>query len=160
MDRLWAPWRIKYIRAKRPEKCIFCSCLKKKGKNYVVFKTEHSFCVLNIYPYNNGHVMIVPKRHIQKFSQLNQKEVLDIFHSMEKAQTILDKVLKPQGYNIGVNLSRIAGAGETRHLHIHIVPRWKGDVNFMTTLFGTKVISQSLDELHKRLKSESKKSDA
>jgi len=157
MDRLWAPWRIKYITAKRTKKCIFCKSLVSKGKNYVIFKTKYSFSLLNIFPYNNGHMMVSPIRHIRTLSQLKGAEVLDLFKTLNNTKIILDKALKPDGYNIGINVSRSAGAGETRHLHIHIVPRWIGDVNFMPALFDTKVISQSLDELYKQLKEVSEK---
>ena len=96
--------------------------------------------------------MVSPIRHIRELSQLNNREVLDLFQALNKTNKMLDKVLKPQGYNIGLNTSSIAGAGQAGHLHIHIVPRWKGDTNFMATLSDTKIISQSLDELYKQLK--------
>jgi len=104
-------------------------------------------------------MMVSPIRHIRTLSQLKEVEVLDLFKTLNNTKILLDKVLKPDGYNIGINVSRSAGAGETRHLHIHIVPRWIGDVNFMPTLFDTKVISQSLDELYKRLKHAKSKTD-
>jgi ATP adenylyltransferase len=152
MDKLWAPWRIKYIKAKRLKKCIFCKNLKSNGKVYIILKSQYSFSMLNIFPYNNGHTLVSPIRHIKDFSQLKEAEILDLFKTLDKTKILLDKVLKPDGYNIGLNLSESAGAGETRHLHIHMVPRWKGDTNFMPVLSNTKVISQSLDELYKRLK--------
>jgi len=159
MDILWAPWRIKYLKkasAKRNRgaatKCIFCKCIKSRRRNYIILKTKYSFAMLNIFPYNNGHLMVSPLRHIGELSQLNNTEVLDLFHTLNKAKKMLDKVLKPDGYNIGLNTSAEAGAGEVHHLHIHIVPRWKGDTNFMTTLYDTKIISQSLDELCKQLR--------
>jgi ATP adenylyltransferase len=108
--------------------------------------------MLNIFPYNNGHVMVAPIRHINRLSQLKEKETLDLFRTLNKVQILLDRVLKPQGYNIGINISKSAGAGITGHLHIHIVCRWQGDTNFMTTIYDTKIISQSLDELYKQLK--------
>ncbi len=156
MDRLWAPWRIKYLKAKRPKGCILCNSLNSKHENYVILKSRHSFAVLNIYPYNNGHIMVSPIKHKGKLSQLTNEEVLDLFHTLNKTRELLDKVLKPDGYNIGINISRSAGAGETRHLHMHIVPRWKGDSNFITTLYDTKIISQSLDELYKQLRKHAK----
>ena len=161
MDRLWAPWRMKYIKVpatrigggrKKRKVCLFCQALKTKRKNYVIFKGRHSFSMLNIFPYNNGHVLVSPIRHIQEFSQLNDNEILDLFKILDNTKKILDKVLKPHGYNIGINTSLSAGAGQAHHLHIHIVPRWRGDTNFMPTLYNTKVISQSLDELYKYLK--------
>ena len=107
---------------------------------------------MNIFPYNNGHLLVAPLRHIAGLDQLKDDEAIDLFRAVKRAQKLLDKVLKPQGYNLGVNLSRSAGAGITGHLHIHIVPRWTGDTNFMPVAFNTKVISQSLAELYKQLK--------
>jgi len=155
MDRLWAPWRMRYIKVcggKKRKICIFCQSLKNPGKNYVVFKGRYSFSMLNIFPYNNGHVMVSPIRHVRELSQLRDIEILDLFKTLDNTKKALDKVLKPQGYNIGINTSAAAGAGRASHLHIHIVPRWRGDTNFMPTLYHTKVISQSLDELYKYLK--------
>ncbi|MDP3732781.1 MAG: HIT domain-containing protein [Candidatus Omnitrophota bacterium] len=137
---------------KKPKKCIFCKSIKYKHKNYVILKNRYSFAVLNIFPYNNGHVMVSPIRHTGELSQLNNNEILDLFQTLNKTKKMLDKVLKPHGYNIGLNTSASAGAGESGHLHIHIVPRWRGDTNFMTTLYDTKIISQSLDELYKQLR--------
>lgn len=151
MDKLWAPWRVKYIRNIKKKGCIFCKA-RAKTDEYVVFKTEHSIVMLNIYPYNNGHILVSPLRHLASLEQLKDEEALDLFRAVKKAQKLLDKVLKPQGYNVGINLSRAAGAGITGHLHVHIVPRWVGDTNFMPVLSGTKIISQSLDELYKLLK--------
>ena len=149
MDKLWAPWRINYIKnAKKKSKCIFCD----SQHDFVVFKTRESICMLNIYPYNNGHLMVAPKRHIRDLSQLNDIQTLDLMKALNKAKKLLDKVLKPDGYNIGANLARAAGAGITGHLHLHIVPRWVGDTNFMSTISSTKIISQSLKDLYKRLK--------
>lgn len=152
MDRLWAPWRVKYIRAKKQKKCIFCQGIKSEYDSYVVLKGRYSFSMLNTFPYNNGHIMISPKRHVKEFSQLKDNELLDLFKTLNNSKKLLDKVLKPDGYNIGINISSSAGAGITGHLHIHIVPRWKGDTNFMPTLYNTKVISQSLVQLYKALK--------
>lgn len=152
MDKLWAPWRIKYISAKLSKVCVFCAALKSKDADYVVFKNKNSFCLLNTFPYNNGHLMIAPVRHLKDLSQLNNNEALELFQSINTAKSLLDKVLKPDGYNIGINLSKSAGAGITGHIHIHIVPRWQGDTNFMPVLNNTKIISQSLNELRGQLK--------
>jgi len=152
MERLWAPWRLKYIKAKKAKKCILCNSLKFRKKSYVIFKNKLSFAVLNIYPYNNGHIMVSPIRHVREISKLKDREILDLFHTLTKTKVLLDKILKPDGYNIGMNTSASAGAGEAGHLHIHIVPRWKGDTNFMTTISNTKIISQSLDELLRQLR--------
>lgn len=162
MDRLWAPWRIKYVRTcakKRNKKCIFCFAKKSEAKNYVIFKTKYSISMLNIFPYNNGHTLISPLRHIGEISKLNEDEILDLFKTLEHTKKILDKILKPDGYNIGINILGSAGAGIPEHLHIHLLPRWRGDTNFMPTLYNIKVISQSLDELYKRLKHAQSKTD-
>jgi len=159
MDKLWAPWRVKYIRGKKKKGCIFCKSLKNGGKSFVFLKTKHSIAMLNLFPYNNGHAMVCPIRHIKDFTKLRNEEAKDLFSCLKATQSLLDKVLKPEGYNIGVNLSRAAGAGITGHLHIHIVPRWCGDTNFMPALFSTKVISQSLEGLFKSLKNAKSKKD-
>jgi len=153
MDKLWAPWRINYVQAKRNKKCIFCTACGPGSKgSFVVLKSGYSLAMLNIFPYNNGHLMAAPRRHIKNISQLKDPEIIDLFKTLESARRLLDKVLKPDGYNIGINVSDIAGAGIPGHLHIHIVPRWKGDTNFMPVLNDTKIVSQSLEELYKRLK--------
>jgi ATP adenylyltransferase len=154
MNSLWAPWRINYIRLEKKEKrsCIFCQALKKKEKNYLVFKTKYSFALLNIFPYNNGHLMVSPVRHVHDISLLREEEALDLLRTLNKAKSLLKKTLKPNGYNIGINLGESAGAGITGHMHIHIVPRWRGDTNFMPVVYKTKIVSQSLRELHKQLK--------
>ena len=153
MDKLWAPWRINYVSGKKKSKgCVFCQAKRSESRDFVIFRTKFSVAMLNIYPYNNGHVLIAPLRHIRDISQMRENELLDLFKSVDKARSLLAEVLKPQGYNIGINLTRVAGAGITGHLHVHIVPRWAGDTNFMPVVFGTKIISQSLTQLAKKLK--------
>jgi len=152
MDKLWAPWRVSYIHKKRQKGCIFCRAARDKNGHYVIFKTEHSLAMLNIFPYNNGHVMVAPIRHVKSLSDFSNEQKLDLFDCVLRVQRLLGKVLKPHGYNIGINISAEAGAGIPGHLHIHIVPRWKGDTNFMPVVAGTKVISQSLSQLYKQLK--------
>ena len=151
MELIWAPWRIGYIKGKKEKGCIFCRAKKNPQQNYVFLKGLYSMAMLNIYPYNNGHAMVFPLKHTDKLYLLDYKEVLDIFKLVNRSMKLLDRILKPQGYNLGINLSEIAGAGVKGHLHIHIVPRWKADTNFMPTVFSTKIISQSLDELYKTL---------
>jgi ATP adenylyltransferase len=155
MDRLWAPWRINYVGKKKKDKgCIFCRPQghRPQGRDYVIFKTRFSIVMLNLYPYSNGHILISPLRHISDISRLKEEEILDLFKCLNQAKKLLHKVLKPRGYNIGFNLTRFAGAGITGHLHLHLVPRWIGDSNFMPVISGTRVISQSLDQLIKLLK--------
>jgi len=107
--------------------------------------------MLNTFPYNNGHCMVCPKRHLKRIAQLTQKEILDLFSAIATTQRLLKEILKPEGFNIGINEGKCAGAGILGHLHVHIVPRWTGDTNFMPSIFGTKVISQSLNQLHTQL---------
>ncbi|MBU1998430.1 MAG: HIT domain-containing protein [Candidatus Omnitrophota bacterium] len=152
MDNLWAPWRIKYIVQKKERGCVFCQAIKTPKKDFVIFTNKYSGCMLNIYPYNNGHVMVFPKRHVAGLDELKGVEVLELFNSLVEIQKRLQKCLKAQGFNIGINLGQVSGAGIPGHLHIHLVPRWTGDTNFMPVVFKTKVISQSLEELFKLLK--------
>ncbi len=155
MDKLWAPWRIKYIsKIEKHKGCVFCRILKEKedSKNFIFIRRESAFAVLNIYPYNNGHTLVLPNRHVgelEELTQLEREEVLDLVIEVKK---LTDKVLKPGGFNIGFNLGRLAGAGFPGHLHMHIVPRWKGDSNFMPVVSDTRVMSQSLKELYKKFK--------
>ncbi len=156
MNQLWAPWRIKYIQKipKNKKKCIFCAAYRRKNKKekVVLLKTAHSLAMLNLFPYNNGHIMIAPKKHIRDLDKLTELEICDIFALIKKLTSVLKKILKPQGFNIGINIGKSAGAGFDKHLHIHIVPRWVGDTGFISVCTDTKVISQSLNELHKKIK--------
>lgn len=155
MDKLWAPWRIKYVTEvdKKSKGCIFCGINKDKKdkKNFIFIRSKYSYSVLNIFPYNNGHVLIVPNRHVDDLSKLKREERDDIFDLLDETKSLLEEVLNPNGYNIGINLGRAAGAGVPGHVHIHIVPRWVGDMNFMPVVGSTKVISESLQALYKKL---------
>ena len=153
MNRLWAPWRIEYV-SKKNKGCIFCSSLKSGSDKdkYILERLDHCFSMLNIFPYNNGHVMVAPNRHVASLDKLKEKELLELLKLINRTKNKLDKCLRPEGYNIGANIGRIAGAGFPGHVHIHIVPRWNGDTNFMPVIGNTKVISQSLQELYKKLK--------
>jgi len=158
MEKLWSPWRSKYIdslKDKNPDEgCIFCNASKKDIydlDNLLVHKSELTFTLLNLYPYNNGHLMIVPFRHTGDFSSLTGDEGSMIIKELQLAQHALTKILKPEGYNIGANLGRVSGAGIDEHIHFHIVPRWSGDTNFMPVLGEVKVISQELRETKSKL---------
>jgi len=150
MDKIWAPWRAKYFKMKSPKGCIFCA--KGKKASSFIHKTAHAISILNIFPYNTGHIMVAPKRHVKDLSKLNDKELLDLIKHLNTMQDMLQKELKPDGFNIGINLGRNAGAGIEDHVHIHIVPRWRGDTNFMPVVSSTKVLPESLIDLQKRLK--------
>ena len=153
MDKLWAPWRITYVSNTGSKGCIFCKAFKEKKdkKNFVVLRSDHSFAILNTFPYNNGHVMVVSKRHVPSIENLKDNEILDLNKVVTRMIRALRAVLNPAGFNVGINLGKVAGAGIDKHLHVHIVPRWLGDTNFMPVLSDSKIISQSLSELYKKL---------
>jgi ATP adenylyltransferase len=154
-DRLWAPWRMKYISTigKREKRCVLCVNGRRKSdsKNLVLFRSERCYIMLNLFPYNIGHLMVVPYAHTADLSSLDEKTQLDLLRLVERSVGALRKTLRPDGFNIGLNLGRAAGAGIDRHLHVHVVPRWNGDTNFMPVLGSTKVISEGLKESYKRL---------
>ncbi len=156
MDRLWAPWREKYITGKKPRGCFLCRAIRspaaKDRGHYLVERTARSFSILNRYPYNNGHLLLAPRRHVKDFSRLTPEEICDLFALFNRSLGRLDRVLRPHGYNVGCNLGRVGGAGVPGHLHLHLVPRWLGDTNFMPVTAGTKVVSQSLDVLYEKLR--------
>jgi len=154
MKNIWAPWRIGYIKKTKQSGCIFCQAKKdKKDRNhFVLVRGKKSFSILNLYPYNNGHFLICPNRHIKDIEELDYQEVLDMFNILLTTKKIITKILKPQGFNIGINCGRISGAGIINHLHIHVVPRWSADTNFMPVVADTKIVSQSLKELFDEFK--------
>ena len=155
-DKLWAPWRHRFIvRSRRAtQRCIFCHHVKANHdvKHLILHRRRHAFSMLNLYPYNNGHVMVAPYRHVARLARMTREEILDCWELAGHCETLLDRVLHPHGYNVGLNVGRVAGAGFAGHLHIHIVPRWTGDTNFMPVVGGTKVISQALAELYRQLR--------
>jgi ATP adenylyltransferase len=158
---LWAPWRIKYIQglSSRTNECFVCHNLKnpqEDEQNFVLWRTNLSIVVLNQYPYNNGHLLIAPARHIGELGQLKDDELMDLVKLIRETQKILSFVLKPHGFNVGMNFGRCAGAGLPEHLHIHVVPRWDGDTSFINICSDTKIVSQSLIELLSQLKQASK----
>ena len=155
MDKLWAPWRIKYIQAHKTRGCIFCQKTreKKDRKNLIVARKKLVFAMLNIFPYNNGHVLISPYRHVADLEKLTVAEQTEMMALINEMTRTLKSALRPQGFNIGANVGKVAGAGIAAHVHMHIVPRWDADTNFMPVLTNTKVISQSLEELYNLLTS-------
>lgn len=155
MDKLWAPWRIAYVGKtikKKTRGCIFCAAKKNPKSDRVFLVTKYSTAMLNLYPYNNGHALVSPKRHVADITLLTKEEILDLMSTLHKTKSLLSKILHPHGYNIGINIGEAGGAGITGHVHMHIVPRWNGDTNFMPVFNNTKIISQSLDELLKLLR--------
>lgn len=162
-NNLWAPWRIKYIQQiDNSSECFICDYLKvpeDDDSNLVLWRTELSIVLLNRFPYNNGHILIAPKRHISDLEQANDDELLDLIKLIRESRKALSQTINPHGFNVGINLGRCAGAGLPGHMHIHVVPRWDGDTGFMSVCSDTDVISQSLEELLSQLKAESEKNN-
>lgn len=148
IKQLWAPWRMDFITdSKKAEGCVFCTLVKEKDdrKNLILYRSEKVFVILNKYPYNNGHLMIVPYTHTAELSSLSEKESSDLMEFGRIAVELLKKRYKPEGFNLGMNLGASAGAGIRDHLHLHVVPRWNGDTNFMPVVADTKSMPQHLD---------------
>lgn len=157
INNLWAPWRMRYIETEdEVSDCIFCvkPAQKLDTENLILWRGESAFIIMNKFPYNNGHLMVVPYRHLQNITDLSEAESSEIHHLTGRCVTAMEKVLKAQGFNIGINLGRIAGAGIDQHIHYHVVPRWQGDTNFMPVIGASKVISQALEESYQRLREE------
>ncbi|UCD20497.1 MAG: HIT domain-containing protein [candidate division WOR-3 bacterium] len=153
MDKLWAPWRVEYIRNPGTG-CFFCEGLRSRDdrKVYIVERGMRSFTIMNRFPYNNGHVMIAPVRHVGQILDLDDEEIIAVHHLMTRVIRAIDYSMKPQGYNIGVNQGRVSGAGVIDHVHFHVVPRWQGDTNFMPIVSETKVISEALMKTYEKIK--------
>jgi ATP adenylyltransferase len=154
MKHLFSPWRSGYINLKQPNGCFLCRAVeqRKDKANLLLFRGERSFIIMNRFPYNNGHLMIAPYRHTGDITRLTADEAGEMFALLQQATGILRRELRPEGFNVGMNLGRVAGAGLAGHLHLHVVPRWNGDTNFMPTLADTKVISEGLDMTWHRLR--------
>lgn len=148
--RLWAPWRLRYLRHPQPRGCFLCRAIRSREdrRHGVVVRHPRVIAILNRYPYNNGHVMLAPRRHVGDLAALTPAEWDGLLVVSRQLIARLRRGLKPHGFNLGLNLGRAAGAGVPGHLHLHLVPRWRGDTNFMPILTDTKVISQSLEELY------------
>lgn len=146
MKSLWAPWRMEYIRSKKPSECIFCleDRAEHDRENLVLHRTPFSFVMLNRYPYSNGHLLVASHRHVANLDGLSGEEVLDLFELMKLSCRALNNAASPQGFNIGMNLGKAAGAGVEEHIHIHIVPRWNGDTNFMSVIADLRVMPENL----------------
>jgi len=161
MERLWAPWRMEYILSaeEQDQACIFCEKPKETTdkENLIVYRSKLSFVIMNKYPYNNGHVMVVPYVHEANYLNLSNDILMDMQHLLKLSIQALNDTMRPHGINIGLNLGRSAGAGIDEHLHYHLVPRWNGDTNYMPILTGTKVISEALVDSWEKLHTSFKK---
>jgi ATP adenylyltransferase len=156
MDKkyLYSPWRLEYILSGKDSGCIFCS--KPEAENdvqhLIVYRSKHCYVILNLYPYNNGHIMVVPLEHANTLSKLSKVAYNDVFSTVRLAETVLNEVYKCEGMNIGINIGKAAGAGVDEHIHVHLVPRWNGDGNFMSVVGGERVIPEAFDRAYKKLK--------
>jgi len=152
-ENLWAPWRIEYIRAPKGGGCVFCEALAagEDPDRLVLHRGESAFVILNRYPYTAGHLMVVPNRHVAGLEELTEAEAQELWALAVRAKGVLDGEFKPEGYNLGLNLGPAGGAGVRDHLHLHVVPRWVGDSNFMAVLAEVRVISQHLSEIYASL---------
>lgn len=154
MQALWAPWRLEYILADKEDSCFICQAVEEQDDetSLVIRRGERSLCILNRYPYNNGHVLIAPCRHEAELGGLSDEELLELMTMTRDVQAALQRTMSPHGFNVGLNLGQTAGAGLPAHLHVHLVPRWESDTNFMPVIADTKVIPQALAELYQMLK--------
>jgi ATP adenylyltransferase len=158
MKNLWAPWRISYVRHALDEGqgCIFCTLPKENRdeENFILKRGAKSFAMLNRFPYNTGHLMVAPYRHVPSLEDLEGDELLEVFQGVQEMLAALKKSLNPEGFNVGVNIGRISGAGFDGHVHVHVVPRWGGDTNFMPVVADVKVIPEGLRETYLRIRKE------
>lgn len=154
MERLFAPWRIRYILAPKYEGCIFCDFVKedKDRKNLILFRGKTCFIIMNRNPYNPGHVMVAPYKHVSSTEDLDDKELLESFKLVNLVIKAIRECMNPDGFNVGVNIGKVSGAGIEQHLHIHVVPRWIGDTSFMPVLADVQVIPEALEETYDKLK--------
>ncbi|MFH1038489.1 MAG: HIT domain-containing protein [PVC group bacterium] len=143
---LWAPWRIAYILEEKENGCLFCrkAASRDDVADYIIARSSHSFALLNVFPYNSGHLMVAPCRHTAELENLQPEETADLAGLVQRAVRALKISLEPEGFNVGINLGRAAGAGVIDHLHIHVVPRWQGDTNFMPVIANTGVVPEAL----------------
>jgi ATP adenylyltransferase len=155
MERIWAPWRMQFIRMKKTGACFLCENpgQDRDVQNYILYRGSANFVILNSYPYNPGHLMVAPYRHLASLEDLAEAERNEHFEIVNRCVRVLREEVKPEGFNIGMNLGKASGAGIAGHVHTHIVPRWHGDTNYMSVLADTKVVPEALAETYKRLKS-------
>lgn len=154
MKVLWAPWRMGYILSEKDQNCIFCpgADRTRDAERLILSVGERSLVMMNRFPYNNGHLLVAPLRHVPGLDDLNGKEMLDLLSTVRRAIKILKKVMAPEGFNVGLNLGHVAGAGVEEHMHFHIVPRWNGDTNYMTVLDDVRVIPEHIRSTYSKLR--------
>lgn len=154
MDRLWSPWRLAYVTGTSDAQgCVFCDAQgSEAAAPLVLFRGKHCYVILNLYPYNNGHLMVVPNRHVPSLAGCSPEELTEMMGLTRLAELVLSEAYHPQGLNVGINIGRPAGAGVVDHVHVHAVPRWTGDTNFMSVVGQVRVLPEELDETARRLR--------
>ena len=154
MEQIWAPWRMEYIQQEKPEGCILCDKPKenKDDNNHILFRGKHNFVIMNNFPYNPGHLLVAPYRHVDSLDELTNPELHEHADLTKKCITILKQSFNPTGFNVGTNMGKVAGAGIADHVHTHIVPRWQGDTNFMPVIAGLRVVPEALSETYHKLR--------
>jgi ATP adenylyltransferase len=155
VDRLWSPWRLAYVTGASGDKtsdCVFCDAAASARDDLVLLRGSSAYVILNLYPYNNGHLMIVPNRHVGSLAALTDVEAVEMMRLTQDAERALTEAYQPQGINVGVNLGRAAGAGIIHHVHVHLVPRWSGDTNFMSVIGEVRVLPEDLGTTAARLR--------
>ena len=152
MEHMWAPWRIGYVAGARVEGCVLCEKAREEDAEHVVFRGKHNYVLLNAYPYNSGHLMVVPYAHVADLTELDEATSCEMMALAQACIRAFRRCLYPQGINLGMNMGKAAGAGIDEHIHLHVVPRWAGDTNFMTTTADTRVVPQSLEDSACQLK--------
>jgi ATP adenylyltransferase len=151
MKTLWAPWRIEYVLSEKEDACVFCEALLGQS-NLTLYKGKITMVVMNKYPYINGHLLVAPKRHISALDELKKDEMGALLKTVRESVNILKKAMSPDGFNVGLNLGKVAGAGVEEHMHFHIVPRWFGDVNALTVFADVRVIPEHIQATYEKLK--------
>ncbi|MRR57907.1 MAG: HIT domain-containing protein [Deltaproteobacteria bacterium] len=155
MEKLWAPWRMEFILNEKPAGCIFCLDERKdkasEKDRLVLLRDRHTFVMMNRYPYSCGHLLVSPNRHVADMGDLLKEEMLELFENVRLCCRVMTRVMSPQGFNVGINVGKAAGAGVDDHLHIHVVPRWVGDSNFMTVIADTRVMPENLAATYDKL---------
>ncbi|MGQ9492897.1 MAG: HIT family protein [Anaerolineae bacterium] len=162
MKRIWAPWRMKYIAGEKPHNCVLCEALQASddAAHYILYRGKKAVLMLNLYPYINGHLMVVPYLHVGDLMELDEETLSDMMLLTKKGlQALRGAMNNPHGFNVGINLGRVAGAGIQDHVHIHIVPRWEGDTNFMPVLADVRIIPESLDDTYNKLSAALRKAE-
>ncbi|MGA2553808.1 MAG: HIT domain-containing protein [Smithella sp.] len=143
METIFAPWRMDYIKGEKSDGCVFCKC-SVRCDDYIMYEGKTAYVMMNRYPYVNGHLMIIPQRHVGNIEDLTQEERKDVFDLLEISVKVMKEAMNPDGFNIGVNIGKAAGAGIEEHFHVHVIPRWEGDTNFMSVVTNVRVIPEAV----------------